>query len=116
MGEVYFQPDPTVDVVNEILRERRAQDQKWGQQNHPDGTGSHLLMPSGGITADLFREAMRDRCDQMHRYGAGTWEQILTEEYAEALAEGDQAALRKELIQVAAVAAAWVECIDRRQA
>lgn len=100
----------------EVALEREAQDRKWGEQNHPDGTGPNLLMPNGGITADLYREAMRDRCDQMHRFGAGTWEHILTEEYAEALAESDPDKLRTELLQLAAVAVAWAECIDRRQA
>jgi hypothetical protein len=33
---------------------------------------------------------------------------------AEALAEDDPTLLRAELIQVAAVAVAWVEAIDRR--
>ncbi|MEY9934267.1 hypothetical protein ABH926_008932 [Catenulispora sp. GP43] len=39
---------------------------------------------------------------------------MLLEEVYEALAEVDPAALRAELVQVAAVAAAWVEDIDSR--
>jgi hypothetical protein len=103
-------------VLGDIGEERVRQDERWGAQNHPDGTGPGLLMPVGGITADLYREAMRDRCDLMHQVAAGTWEHILTEEYAEAMAEDDVARLRKELIQLAAVAVAWVEHIDRRTA
>lgn len=106
---------PRGAVLFEIDLERERQEQKWGQQNHPDGTGPNLLMPIGGITADLYRESMVDRCDLMHQVGAGTWEHILTEEYAEAMAEADPAVLRRELIQVAAVAVAWIEAIDRRQ-
>jgi malonyl CoA-acyl carrier protein transacylase len=45
-----------------------------------------------------------------------TWEHILTEEHYEAMAEEDPTRLREELIQVAAVAVAWVEAIDRRHA
>ena len=30
---------PTDFVLQEIGRERIAQDAKWGEQNHPDGTG-----------------------------------------------------------------------------
>jgi hypothetical protein len=41
---------------------------------------------------------------------------ILREEVYEAFAEEDPAALRTELIQVAAVAATWVDAIDRRAA
>ena len=101
-------------VLGDITEERVRQEQKWGQQNHPDGTGPNLLIPIGGVTADLYRESMRDRCDLLHHAGGGTWEQILTEEYAEALAESDPARLRKELIQTAAVVVAWIEHIDRR--
>jgi hypothetical protein len=42
-----------------------------------------------------------------------TWAHILTEEFYEALAEADPEKLREELVQVAAVAVAWVECLDR---
>ncbi len=42
------------------------------------------------------------------------WKTILLEEVAEAFAENDPATLRRELVQVAAVAAAWIEAIDRR--
>lgn len=42
------------------------------------------------------------------------WLHILREEVAEAFAETDPVALRGELVQVAAVAVAWAEAIDRR--
>lgn len=42
------------------------------------------------------------------------WRTILAEEVYEAFAETDPARLRHELVQVAAVAAAWVEDIDSR--
>lgn len=41
---------------------------------------------------------------------------MLLEEVAEAFAESDDARLRAELVQVAAVAQAWIESIDRRSA
>jgi hypothetical protein len=44
------------------------------------------------------------------------WVDILEEEVAEAAAESDPAKLRAELVQVAAVAVAWIEAIDRRAA
>ena len=99
--------EATENVLLEVLAERRRQDARWGQQNHPDGTGREC---------DKFsaREA-RDACDRAFREGwPGTWAHILREEVAEALAESDPAALRAELVQVAAVAGAWVEAIDRR--
>jgi hypothetical protein len=67
----------TMRVLDEVQDERRRQDAKWGEQNHPDGT-------------------------------------IALEEVFEALVETDPAKLRDELLQVAAVAVAWVEAIDRR--
>jgi len=82
-------------VITEVMFERIQQDEKWGEQNHDDMT----------------------------------WITVLTEEVGEAaqaslsLAFGNQtglnlqrqrANLRSELIQVAAVAVAHVEAIDRR--
>ena len=96
-----------VGPIREVAHERVAQDRKWGEQNHPDGTG--------GAAAKAVCEIVRAECDDAHRSGRGTWRHILDEEMAEAYAESDPAALRAELVQVAAVAVAWVEAIDRRQ-
>ena len=70
------------------------------------------------MTAPDAREALVELLAAAHRYtgGEGTWADILREEYFEALAETDPARLRVELIQVAAVAVAWVEAIDRAEA
>ena len=96
-----------MSVLSEIKAERARQDKKWGEQNYPDGTGY-----SGELrwAADDARRA----CDDAAKKGTLTWLHILTEETAEAFDEADQSKLRKELIQVAAVAVAWVEAIDRR--
>jgi hypothetical protein len=93
-------------VLVEVGRERVAQDAKWGEQNHRDGTGHDC----DKVTADRQRRA----CERAFREGWGSWSHILREEVAEAMAESDPAKLRAELIQVAAVAVAWVEAIDRR--
>lgn len=97
-------------VLDEVAAERLAQDAKWGEQNHPDGTGAEHVPLSA-----VIRDQVRTRCDAEHRAGRGTWEMILAEEFWEAVAEVDPAKLRAELIQVAAVTVAWVEAIDRRQ-
>lgn len=100
--------DPGVyRVLDEVALERARQDEKWGEQNHPDGTGRD---PWRKTLSDVFRE----RCDRLHQEGKGTWEHILLEEVYEALAEHDPGALRKELLQVAAVCVVWMEAIDRR--
>ncbi len=88
-----------------IRRERWAQNDKWGEQNHPDGT---TVQFKGA--ADQARLV----CDLAAREGCLTWTNILLEEVHEALAEEDSAKLHAELIQVAAVATAWAEAIDRR--
>jgi hypothetical protein len=95
---------PTLD---EVAQERLRQVDKWGHQDHPDGT--RPTIPSLNAA-----EHAKQACDYAFRHGIGTWRHILEEEVAEAFAESDPAKLRAELIQVAAVAAAWVESIDRR--
>ncbi|MEU5939389.1 hypothetical protein ABZ807_09380 [Micromonospora sp. NPDC047548] len=97
----------TNGVLEEIRAERQRQDAKWGEQNHPDGTGGPVMR----------REAdeMRARCQFLAGLGAVDWRAILLEEAYEAMAEDDPVKLRAELLQVAAVAVAWVEAIDRRQ-
>lgn len=95
-------------VLAEVDAERRRQDEKWGEQNHEDGVGYRYLRRKAAIA--------RRECDAGFAAGSGSWRLILREEYAEALACTDPADLRAELIQVAAVAVAWIEAIDRRAA
>ena len=74
-------------ILASIDDERHRQVLKWGEQNHDD-------------------------C---------TWVAILTEEVGEAAKAslptrlGGANNLRQELVQVAAVALAWLECLERRQ-
>lgn len=104
----------TVDVLVEVGHERERQDVKWGEQNHPNGTGPDVnIVHVGGVTNAELAERARERTNRCAARGTVTYEQILTEEWAEAIACDDPAALRAELIQVAAVAVAWVEKIDR---
>lgn len=110
-------------VLAEIADERRAQHERWGEQNHHDfdpilssrvggcseqRMANHYEIP----TADRARFA----CDQAHRIGHGSWADILIEEVAEAVGTCNETddRLRAELVQVAAVAVAWIEAIDRR--
>lgn len=98
---------PMVHAAAEMLRERVRQDAKWGEQNHPDGTGRRCDQVSA--------HAQREACERAFREGWGSWSSILRAEVAEAFAESDPTLLRAELIQVAAVAVAWAEAIDRRE-
>ena len=114
--------EPTVDhtsttnVLNDVLAERGRQDEKWGQQNHPDGTGPRVRWMEGaplGHSAAVLAGWFRDRC-KANVPDQDNYLDILMEEVAEAFAEDDPAKLRAELIQIAAVAVQWVEAIDRR--
>lgn len=93
-------------VLAEVRAERGRQDARWGEQNHPDATGSSYYAHCAKVA--------RRNCQAAALEGATGWDLILLEEVYEALAEGDAAKLRAELLQVAAVAVAWVEAIDRR--
>lgn len=97
---------PGAGVLGEIVAERARQDAKFGEQNHRDGTGQYPET----IDADVARMA----CKQAAEGGYLDWLHILREETAEAFAESDPAKLRAELVQVAAIAVAWIEAIDRR--
>lgn len=96
----------THGVLAQVAHERSAQEAKWGQQNHADGTGYAYLK---GLADKARRE-----CDTAAAAGHVTWRLILREEYREALAATSVEELREELVQVAAVAVAWIEAIDRR--
>lgn len=102
-------PSRTVDVVTDVESERRRQITLWGDQSHPDGTFA---------TDESRWQRDSDRSQTMvaMHYGTLTWRHILQEEVSEAFAEEDAHLLRAELIQVAAVAVAWVEDIDRKLA
>lgn len=103
-------------VLAEVSAERVRQDAKWGEQNHPDGTRDdrRLLgdtdLPTWGTICYLARMGT----DAAARAGTLDYLDVLLEEVAEAFSESDPIRVRAELVQVAAVAVAWVEAIDRR--
>lgn len=113
-------------ILAEVARERQQQDAKWGEQNHPDGTGPDWRL--FGSSAREWLTYVRAALDQTTKPGVlfadgevrvlpptgPMWLLILLEEVFEALVETDPAKLRAELVQVAAVAVAWTEAIDRR--
>jgi hypothetical protein len=122
-------------IKRRVAAELDAQDAKWGEQRHADGTG-HDRRPLVGIltTARLLADEKVDldaradvlerwaRVDCQSRGGTGigskpdTWTAILLEEVFEALASDDTDDLQTELVQVAAVAIQWATAIERRRA
>lgn len=108
-------PTATALAAFSCIRERAAQDLKWGQSNHPDLPAGvkHPCAFFGIPTAD----AARLFCETAFRTGTGSNAHILLEEVSEAIeAADDPVHLRAELVQVAAVALKWIEQIDRRPA
>lgn len=110
---------PTTRQAYEVLRavaaERRAQDEEWGQQNHPiiaDVTAARVA--DGHAYFAEMADEMKRVNDRSVKEGHLGWAGILREEVYEALAEVDPLKQRAELIQVAAVAVAAIEAIDRR--
>lgn len=94
-------------VPRTVLAEVHAKLDRLGR-GEPIPDTVHTTRISHGISAsDVYR-----RCLQVRP----SWALILLEEVSEAVeAIGDATALRAELVQVAAVATAWAEAIDRRQ-
>lgn len=90
MNEPVYVPEEAYDAFESVRKERGRQEDKWGQQNHLDLTWLAILTEEVGEAA----------------------QEILTNQFgAVGNGHGD---LREEVVQVAAVALAWVEALDRR--
>ena len=83
-------------VLTEVAEERRRQDNLWGEQNHEPSIWSMILT-----------EEVGELCEAMNRhyFGAST-----PKEFAKAIED-----MREEAIQVAAVATAFIEALDRNK-
>lgn len=111
--------------------ERQRQLAKFGEQHHPDVEPRDIpavTHPYYASRADIWKQVNNERatpstsgrclahCADMdgepHTHTA--WDGVLLEEVYEALAEDDPARLRAELVQVAAVCAAWIADLDQR--
>lgn len=75
-------------VLGEVAEERTRQDGKWGEQNHIDFVWAAILGEEVGEVSEAVLEQTFSGAPPKH--------------------------VRDELVQVAAVAVAWVEAIDRR--
>lgn len=101
-------------ILEEIQTERKRQDDKWGEQNHPalHPKAAHNLVSERSLIATICRE----KCDKLFSQDEGDWYLILQEEVAEAFEQaalGNEKEFREELIQTAAVVVAMIECLDR---
>lgn len=86
--KLFESQDQTRDILKEVMNERLHQEAKWGQQNHDGPFYLAILVEEVGEIAHTILEA---------RAGSG-----------------DSSEIRKEIIQVAAVAVAMAEAYDRK--
>jgi hypothetical protein len=98
----------THHVLGEVHGERTKQDLKWGEQNHEQSHSASMRREYG-----IRAQSWKDVNALLVKQGQLTWDGVLLEEVYEALAEADPAKQREEVLQVAAVAVAMIECIDR---
>jgi NTP pyrophosphatase (non-canonical NTP hydrolase) len=82
----------TNEVLSEVKKERQKQEAKWGQQNHEP---AQWLM----ILGEEVGEANKAALETKFKYES---------------ADKDYSNYRMELIQVAAVAVAMIESLDRK--
>ena len=107
----------TLGILAEVVDERVRQDAKWGEQNHPNGTGPGVVWTlPGRHPAALMATRARDMCQEADRRGECTWLLIALEEMAAAFAESNPYELRREVLQLVAVGVTWIEAIDRAAA
>ena len=112
-NEVYIN-----SVLEEIQQERIKQDQRWGEQNHPI-LDEILLCRDPERMCQQYEIPSEPRARQLLEFaeekGELTYMHILMEEVSEVASTGNQIQeTRKELVQVAAVACAMIESIDRK--
>ncbi len=99
MREGQFSPTVTAKVLDEVFREREKQDAKWGQQNH---NAPEYLMILGEEVGEANKAALETYFKARKSMPPNV--EAVKEDYSE---------YRKELIQIAAVAVAMIESLDR---
>lgn len=95
-------------ILLQVELERERQLKKWGDQHHPNGSGPDGTL--GDVSFPVLRDAVTAHNEASG--GGDQWVPILLEEVFEACSETDEGLLRRELIQVCAVAVAWIEDLD----
>jgi hypothetical protein len=93
------------EILEDIRVERQRQLETWGVQCLADGTSADY---------ELTAVKAQKLCERQHKDGTLQWLTVLAEEFLEAAAETDPVKLRAELVQVAAVAVAWIEDLDKK--
>lgn len=90
-------PDTLQNAIASVVAERRRQDAKWGEQNHIPALWMPILGEEYGELCQAVLETHFDNGPELR-------------------AKGGYENMRAEAVQVAAVAVAFVEYLDRQQA
>jgi len=85
------------DPLQDVMLERARQDSRWGEQDHPDEWFFAILVEEVGETAKAMLEAH------------------FQADYPGAYPDADPGRIQKELVEVCAVALAWLECMEHRR-
>lgn len=108
-------------IYEEILLERRLQDEKWGIQEHPSVSSNIIKGPNSNLPERINRhygipsiDKAKYYADEAAKKGDLTWSHIAVEELAEVVGAENEIHRRHELVQLAAVCVAWIESIDRK--
>lgn len=108
-----------VYLSSKVIEEMIRQNKKWGVQNHPSVSAkSQIRMEQfpENVCKDLeipTETRAKEICETMFSSGDPNWAAILQEEVSEAVCAKTEQKRREELVQVAAVALSWVDCLDR---
>lgn len=84
-----------MDAIQSVLKERKRQDDKWGEQNHDPTVWMCILGEEYGELCQAVNETWFDNGPEKRQIGG--YENM-----------------RAEAVQVAAVAVQLIECLDRR--
>jgi NTP pyrophosphatase (non-canonical NTP hydrolase) len=95
-------------IIENITRERARQDAKWGEQNHPPQDWLAILMEEVGEFARAHMEVyyVQPLPPNASAEAVASWR---------AAVDAKRRHVREELVQVAAVAVAMIECCDRQR-
>ena len=92
--------DIGLQVIYDVMDERTRQDKKWGEQNHSDEKWLSVLVEEVGEAAQAINKLYVDPVREQSTNDTDKW----------------QTNLENEVIEIAAVAIAWVECRRRNRA
>lgn len=96
-------------ILQQIIHERQRQNAKFGEQNHSPIEWIGILMEEVG---EVAKEAIDYHFKNPYLNEIGELQETLDNDVVQHIRIEDY---RKELIQVASVAVAMIECLDRNQ-